>query len=215
VARSIAKQWGFDYFLIMRFPGADDRLLSKLSIVSNWPPELISTYDQLGLLQHSPIIGRLRKSTRPLVFSIEDLNRHRADGRDMEVCELFQSFGLCNGMYFSTIDPSGRRGAVSFSGTRPVPSEKELIELSYIANIVYDRISAIGAPEQSSESVLSAREMECLVWTSGGKTSAEIASILELSEHTVNHYLSSACQKLGAMNRAHAVAKAIRSGLLD
>ena len=48
-----------------------------------------------------------------------------------------------------------------------------------------------------------------------GKTSGEIAAILKLSGHTVNHYLSAACQKLGAVNRTHAVSKALRAGLIE
>ena len=71
----------------------------------------------------------------------------------------------------------------------------------------------VGA--RAEKTTLSARERECLHWTASGKTSSEIATILELSEHTVNHYLSAACQKLGATNRAHAVARAIRAGLVD
>lgn len=62
---------------------------------------------------------------------------------------------------------------------------------------------------------LSARERECLSWTAEGKTSEEIAIILELSVHTVNHYLTSAARKLNAVNRLHAVARAIRIGLLE
>jgi LuxR family transcriptional regulator, quorum-sensing system regulator BjaR1 len=90
-----------------------------------------------------------------------------------------------------------------------------LLELSFVANLLYERCAAIRTPLAETDHNLSARERECLVWTSSGKTSSEIAAILGLSEHTVNHYLSAACQKLGAVNRAHAVAKAIRAGLLE
>jgi DNA-binding CsgD family transcriptional regulator len=62
---------------------------------------------------------------------------------------------------------------------------------------------------------LSDRERQCLVWTSAGKTSLEIGTILGLSEHTVNQYIASSSQKLGAVNRAHAVAKAMRRGLIE
>lgn len=74
-----------------------------------------------------------------------------------------------------------------------------------------------GVDEETSAEphhALSARERECLSWTAEGKTSEEIAIILELSVHTVNHYLTSAARKLNAVNRLHAVARAIRIGLL-
>ena len=48
-----------------------------------------------------------------------------------------------------------------------------------------------------------------------GKTSSEIATIVGLSEHTVNHYLISSTKKLESSNRIHAVANALRHGLIN
>lgn len=53
------------------------------------------------------------------------------------------------------------------------------------------------------------REVECLSWTAKGKTSWEIARILELSENTVIFHLRNAIKKLEVTNRSQAVAKAI------
>ncbi|MCW5624505.1 MAG: helix-turn-helix domain-containing protein [Burkholderiales bacterium] len=61
---------------------------------------------------------------------------------------------------------------------------------------------------------LSDRETECLRWISVGKTAAEVGVILSLSERTVNMHLTNARQKLGANNTTHAVAVAIRLGLI-
>lgn len=62
---------------------------------------------------------------------------------------------------------------------------------------------------------LSKRERECLLWCANGKSSYEISRILTLSEHTVNRYLGMVCDKLDAVNRPHAVSKAIKLGLID
>lgn len=61
---------------------------------------------------------------------------------------------------------------------------------------------------------LSRREVECLQWTSEGKTVWECATILALSQHTVRCYLESARHKLGASSNTHAVSLALKSGLL-
>ncbi len=66
----------------------------------------------------------------------------------------------------------------------------------------------------SIRSRFTAREIECLRWCSMGKTSSEIATIVGLSEHTVNHYLISSARKLECTNRIHAVANALRHGLI-
>lgn len=61
---------------------------------------------------------------------------------------------------------------------------------------------------------LTPRELECLQWTSEGKTVWECGIILGLSPHTVRCYLESARHKLGASSNTHAVSIALKSGLL-
>jgi DNA-binding CsgD family transcriptional regulator len=61
----------------------------------------------------------------------------------------------------------------------------------------------------------STRELECLSLSSAGKSSAEIAHLLELSEHTVNTHLRSAIDKLRAASRVQAVAEAMRRGWIS
>lgn len=62
--------------------------------------------------------------------------------------------------------------------------------------------------------VLSPREIECLVWASRGKSSADIGSILNLSSRTVDSYLEKVCSKLRVRTRIEAVAQAVRTGLI-
>ncbi|TGU67737.1 helix-turn-helix transcriptional regulator, partial [Mesorhizobium sp. M1C.F.Ca.ET.144.01.1.1] len=59
------------------------------------------------------------------------------------------------------------------------------------------------------------RELECLKLTANGNTSEEIAKLLKLSVHTANQYLTQSTQKLNAVNRNQAVAKALRLGLIE
>ena len=92
------------------------------------------------------------------------------------------------------------------------PEDEARDEAQADRTVEQDRVSAQPAKMGSP---LSERERECLIWTSGGKTSVEIARILGLSEHTVNHYLNNAARKLNAGNRTQAVAFAMRQGFID
>ncbi|MCC5964280.1 MAG: LuxR family transcriptional regulator [Rhodobacteraceae bacterium] len=56
---------------------------------------------------------------------------------------------------------------------------------------------------------LSDREKEILQWTAAGKSQQDIADILNLSSRTVEVHLRSARAKLGALNTAQAVGRAI------
>lgn len=62
---------------------------------------------------------------------------------------------------------------------------------------------------------LTARELECLIWAAAGKSEWEISQILGISEHTSEKHLLNAKTKLGAVNRVHAVAEAIRRGYIS
>ncbi|WP_318153324.1 autoinducer binding domain-containing protein [Pseudomonas asplenii] len=61
---------------------------------------------------------------------------------------------------------------------------------------------------------LSPRETEILQWTAEGKTAAEIANILNLTTRTVGFHMSTIMRKLGVSNKASAVLRAAKSGLL-
>lgn len=63
--------------------------------------------------------------------------------------------------------------------------------------------------------LMSKRELECLKLTANGYTSEEIARLLKLSVHTANQYLAQSAQKLNAVSRTQAVAKALRLGLIE
>ncbi|GAB4360756.1 MAG: autoinducer binding domain-containing protein [Oricola sp.] len=215
LAREFAQAHGFDYFSICRIPEPGERKIASSFIVSNWPPDLITGYDESGFLSKSPVFKTLRVSTKPVLWEARTADSKSPDYPGPDYYDLFARFGINMATIIPVQQASGQRGAVALSGNRGLPCERELMEISYFSNLFFSQIAEIGNTELEQERILSARECECLQWTASGKTSQEIAAILDLSEHTVNHYLSAACQKLGAVNRAHAVAKAIRSGLLD
>jgi DNA-binding NarL/FixJ family response regulator len=73
---------------------------------------------------------------------------------------------------------------------------------------------AEGRPASHSDVHLTEREKEVLTWVGRGKTSAEIAIILGLSERTVNFHCDQAMRRLDVINRTQAVAKAIAHGLI-
>lgn len=96
----------------------------------------------------------------------------------------------------------------------PGPDEADL--LRRLCRLVGDRVGGdVAAPSRARKRpLLSRRERECLEWTAAGKTTWEIAGILEISQNTVDGYIASAGRKLGAVNRTQAVAEALRRGLI-
>lgn len=212
--KSIAEEHGLAKFTVMTI-SHDDTKLSDISVVNNWDPELLSVYDDNGLAARSPILNHCRTSSRPLEIDIETLPQDRDNAERNLTVELFTDFKMSKGIAYPVHDSSGMRGTISFSGSEIDLSNDDALALHLISLYAFDHLITTQNASPKAGPNLSDRERDCLNWTAAGKTSSEIALILELSDHTVNHYLTAACRKLDAVNRVQAVAKAIRLGLLS
>jgi DNA-binding CsgD family transcriptional regulator len=209
--RRLSDAYGFRAFMVWPVPPRTVQVLSGNTIITNWPSELLALFDERQLLQNSPVAQRLRQSTLPCAFSSAELAKERGN---TSAQEIFNRFGMQNCIYFPVHDPSGNRCAVGYSGNDVSLTSQQTMELMYISMHVFERLTLIGSIDSKPVETLSQRESDCLNWTAAGKTSVEIASILDLSEHTVNHYLNRATKKLDAVNRTQAVANALRRGLI-
>jgi DNA-binding NarL/FixJ family response regulator len=74
-------------------------------------------------------------------------------------------------------------------------------------------VAEVGAPRPTSGG-LSGREREVLGLAAGGLSNKQIARSLGITERTVKFHVTSIFNKLGAENRAQAVAMAIQQGLV-
>jgi DNA-binding NarL/FixJ family response regulator len=86
---------------------------------------------------------------------------------------------------------------------------------SHMAPRVAARVlGAVGAPRRSPTRGLSAREREVLQLLAQGLATKQIARSLGVTERTVKFHVASIFAKLGATNRAQAVALAAQHNLL-
>ena len=120
-----------------------------------------------------------------------------------------------SGIAFPVSIERGRSGVIVFSGDDMTIDEVALCETharchGLFAGVVRD-LDAVAEVKPA----MSKREIECLRLTANGLTSQQIAKALGLSVHTATQYLTNSTQKLNAVNRTHAVAKALRGGLID
>jgi two-component system nitrate/nitrite response regulator NarL len=76
-------------------------------------------------------------------------------------------------------------------------------------------IEEVQYVERRPEAPLSRRESEILQKVAYGATTKEVAHDLGISPHTVKTHLERIFEKLGANDRAQAVAIALRRGLVD
>lgn len=212
--KRIGEYFGAKFFMVMHLPPVQALNLANCSVITNWPAELLSEYDQAGLLPTSPIFHRLRNTSVPVVFDLAMIAREREPKTVDRAVQILKRHGLVRNACFPVYDFAGNRGAVAISGEEAELCFADIVLLHYISAHVFNRLAEIRELDARVTETLTEREIECLNWTSAGKTSVEIAEIMGLSEHTINHYLNRATKKLDTVNRTQAVAKSLRLGLI-
>jgi pimeloyl-ACP methyl ester carboxylesterase/DNA-binding CsgD family transcriptional regulator len=83
----------------------------------------------------------------------------------------------------------------------------------FLASLPRDATAEAGLAEGDAKEVLSARELEVLRLLAAGRTNAQIADELVISQNTVIRHVSNIFAKIGAANRAEAAAYATRNRL--
>ena len=90
------------------------------------------------------------------------------------------------------------------------------IDFDVLETIIMARLAGVARNELWPKLVdLNDREVETLTWAARGKTSAEIAQILDLSKRTVDFHIDNARIKLGAATRVEAAIKAATGRLIE
>jgi LuxR family transcriptional regulator, quorum-sensing system regulator SdiA len=86
--------------------------------------------------------------------------------------------------------------------------------ITYFRLLEFEGTRYLNKIGEGDDVVLTHREVQALSNMADGMTSPEIAEVLKVASTTVDWYGASVQEKLGARNRIHAVAIAIRKGLI-
>jgi DNA-binding HTH domain-containing proteins len=210
---ALAKAYDMPFFLVATFPEADKPEFLANKITTNWPEALRDAYHASDAFGFSKLVNRLRNSVLP-VFTRECLFSTALNSNtDLDQKLLFEYNGLISSLAFSLHDASLNHYILVFSGSRETLSQEEISKL-YFGSLELIDGGVLMHKQDGPREKLSARELECLRWSAAGKSSEEIAVILNISGHTVISYLKSAMRKLDSVNRMQAVARACRFRLL-
>lgn len=136
--------------------------------------------------------------------------------------QYLEDFGLTNGITVPVHLPFGKFAVMSaicdkscggWAKQRQTTEEPLFRLMHAFTRGLHERNLESQIPTELPR-VLTPREKECLKWASAGKTSGEIAQIIDRSVETVRLHIKNAITKLDATNRAQAVATAINLGLV-
>ena len=207
--------FGFSAVIAGTLPRAEacTRELKQRVLLQGWPEEWLKVYLEKDFVKRDPVIQFMKARQAPFRWSeIKSCPEIYARGAD--VLQTARDFGLHDGFAFAMRMLDGTPVMVTFGGGNVDISEEGLSQLWLLATYALGKALQLSVPYRSSDCKLTAREIECIRWASVGKSEWEISQILGISEHTSEKHLLNAKAKLGASNRTHAVAEAMRLGFV-
>jgi DNA-binding CsgD family transcriptional regulator len=138
---------------------------------------------------------------------VEDLTPPELHGDIEKLWGEFLRAGIQGGTY-ELLMPDGPRMRVEYSATANVEPSRHLsiFEVPPTRNHISTDVD---------ERQLTVREREVLALVAMGDSGATIARVLKISPATVESHVRNSLSKLGARNRPHAIALALRRGELS
>lgn len=133
---------------------------------------------------------------------------------------MAQTLGVHNAVTLPVHDFRGICSILTLSRGKGAVTPEELYEkaglMLWICNDMHEELAKQYADKPSAHPVikLTPRETEILMWSGKGKTAAEIAAILCLSERTVGFHVRSCLVKLKVNNKIAAVLRAAQDGII-
>ena len=173
----------------------------------NWPGSAAFDY---VCFECNPLLGAIRESRTRYRFS-DFAPRNKAEyGAYWEaLSEADIDDALCATSY-------GAEGVVAslhlgFRQRDFAPEESFAVHMAGLA--LTERLMSLTSPPPAAAVRLTARERDSLALVAEGKTDWEISVILGIAETTVRFHVDNARRKLGAVNRAQAVARLVKQRL--
>ena len=200
-------------------PTFRSRALDDPFVVVTYEKDWVAHYIQSNYAAVDPVVSTGARSLLPVDWS-------RFDRSNRKVVKMFnESREAGVGAQGLTIPLRGAENGMwalfsvtSNDSDREWTSHRQAIiaDLVLIAHFLHQKASELHASGEIVDlNAITRRETEALSWTSEGNSVADIATLMRISAETVKAHLDSARFKLGALNRVHAVAKAIRHGLIS
>jgi LuxR family transcriptional activator of conjugal transfer of Ti plasmids len=213
VAERATQELGFQWFAYFAFTGDDHQL------ISTYPREWTSHYLKNRYDQVDPVIRRARRDRDVFRWSGEQASKG-ANKLQQKFYGEAAAFGIEKGVAIPLPAGFDRFAVFTFASGKfrrdaCEDAEEAKVFLRLMATYFHAHVEALRSPlADEAASPLSQREAQCLGWISRGRTIEKTACIMNIKPRTVAFHTDNARAKLGAENITHAVALAIKRGLI-
>lgn len=218
---AIARDLGFEHWIYGALVPVSPTRYEQF-VLNGYPEDWRSHYLEAGYTFRDPTVNYSRTHVVPTLW--DDLARSpeelaKVDPVGRRIVNEARDFGLAKGLSVPLHGLGCSFGMMSYAArdpNHPILESTVYAEAMLLASYVHQTASQLLFGTRLRETrPLSARERECLKWAAEGKSSWDIAHLLDITERTVVFHLHNACEKLGVATRQQAVAKAMVLGLLN
>ena len=198
---------GFEFFAFcLRHPIPFTRQ-NLIALTTNYPEQRLADY-QLE-----------RIAACDLVLKEQPGNRYFSSWDDDSLQQGAPPATLRQGFTQGVVASNRTVGYLSLANTvarrRAMPIEELMLRMQHLCELSMMTLRRIDSPVfVAREMRLSKREREILQWTAEGKTSAEIAIILSISENTVNFHQKNMQKRFNAPNKTQIACYAVATGII-
>lgn len=215
VAKSALEDVGLDRVIYLMA----ERRRRDVTVFSTMPAWWQEQYHHEALASSDPFLAHCCDTLATTPTGVEYLSSHGVLSDDER---RFVAKGGDAGLRAGMAVPTSPRGGARIGGFNVgMNARKRELEALWRAKGATLRLGLLYTQQAFDrlrarrESALSTRERECLALLADGCQNKEIAHSLDIAPSTVELHLRNARRKLGAHTREHAVAIAVRRGLLD
>jgi LuxR family transcriptional regulator, activator of conjugal transfer of Ti plasmids len=185
--------------------------------LTTYPGRWVTRYLRERYHDIDPVVIQARRCATPFHWDCQSPSP-AASEEERRLFGEAEEFGIECGLSFPIHDGRRHPALLSFAyprrqGPLSATIEKHLhLAALYFHVHARPKLEASGTPRFP---LLSRAEASCLQWIARGKRSADIAEILDLSQHAVLWHLRSAKRKLGANTLSQAVAAALHDRMIE
>lgn len=211
--------------------GDTNSLTVERLINNKFPLDYLRIYFNQKMIQNDPFVAEILFLKKSRFYDMDDY-KNKSENR--QIVTLNKDFGLNRGLSSIFSEPNGKTTFLCLSKPVEKPHQHYLQIVDFLMPHLHHTINRLHNPvkinpiikhEQSQFAIslsrvdnspsLSNRESEVLKWVMEGKTNWDISKIMSISEATVKFHLVNTFRKLDVVNRGHAVAKALQTGILS
>lgn len=202
---------GIDGVIFGKSKGIKSSELSEPEILAyGIPHKWLETYESENLTPVDPVVHFCVEAQIPVSWQSAFVKY--SDSHQKFISAAYDH-GLINGYAVAKYDHAFTQMA-SLTSVTTCNIDIDVRQEVLLQNVLPHLNEIMVRPGFGHAPKLSARELEVLQWAKDGKSYWETGKILNISERTVKFHLENGYRKLGATNKAQAIAKAMSFGLI-